>query len=102
MAESKITKSTYRQREDAVLDDIHKSLTNLGTNAANMGSELDTHNKILIEIDESAEETGDGLIIVNAKTKNLLARSKRCCWPWGAIALLVFMILILLIILIFG
>ena len=94
--------SSYFHREDAVLDDIHKSLQTLNVHASDMGSELDTHHKILSDIENSADETGNDLIIVNAKTKNLLTRTNQCWWPWGVVLLLVFMILILLIILIFG
>ena len=88
--------------ENAVLEDIHASLKNLNTHAIKIGDELTEHNEILDDMDNTMDATNDKFIVVRGKTSKVIQRARQCFWPYGVIAILLFIVFILLIIVVMG
>jgi len=91
-----------RVAEDGILDDMDQSLIRLKVKASDIGHEVEDQNVALDDLNNQVADTQDDLNFTQGRLDKLLVRSKRCCFPYGILFMLTFILIILIFIVMYG
>lgn len=92
--------SEARRRQEEVLEDMSVILDRLGVASEKIGTELEEHNQLAVEILEEVDIADDKVTVANSKMEKLL-NSGNSCWKYMCIIFLTLLMIVLLMLIIY-